>query len=98
MNPQVVEDKVPSYETVKEKIRNIDNTVIVARVYYMFETLTYRFQLMKKNRMCMVEIPKVLLDAIKNNNSSADQELTSILAAYIESSECWAEFKESTKI
>ena len=98
MTPQVTEERVPAYDIVKDKIKDIDHTVIIARVYYMFGTLTYRFQLMKKDKMCMVEIPKVLLDAIKNNNSTAVQELASILAVYLNGSECWTEFGESTKV
>jgi hypothetical protein len=98
MTPQVTEERVPAYDIVKEKIKDIDHTVIIARVYYMFGTHTYRFQLMKKDKMCMVEIPKVLLDAIKNNNSTAVRELSSILAVYLNGSECWAEFEDSTKV
>jgi hypothetical protein len=98
MTPQVTEERVPAYDIVKEKIREIDSTVIIARVYYMFETLTYRFQLMKKDKMCMVEIPKVLLDAIKHNNSTAVHELSSILAVYLNGNECWTVFEDSTKV
>lgn len=98
MTPQVADERVPAFDIVRDKIKEIDATVIIARVYYMFETLTYRFQLMKKDKMCMVEIPKVLLDAIKNNNSTAVHELSSILAVYLNGSECWAEFQDSTKV
>ncbi len=88
-DPLVTEDRVPSYEKVKEKIGEIDNTIIIIRTFYNFNNLTYRFQLIKKEKMCVMEIPKVLLDDLKNDGSSAEQELTDILKLYIESSDCW---------
>ncbi|GBE05889.1 MAG TPA: hypothetical protein ENH31_07410 [Nitrospirae bacterium] len=88
-DPLVTEDRVPSYEKVKEKIGQIDNTIIIIRTFYNFDNLTYRFQLIKKEKMCVMEIPKGLLDDLKNDGSSAEQELTDILKLYIENSDCW---------
>lgn len=88
---QLSEDKVPAYEVVKEKIRLIDNTIIIVKVFYMFDTITYRFQLFKKEKMCMVELPKKLLDAIKNDGLTQQQQLMDILYAYIKGSDCWIE-------
>ncbi len=85
----VTEERVPSYEAVKEKIKQIDNTIIIYRVFYNFDNLSYRFQLIKKDKMCIVEIPKMLLDDLKNNGSSSDQKLAQILKVYTSSSECW---------
>ncbi|HDH34384.1 MAG TPA: hypothetical protein ENG88_02890 [Nitrospirae bacterium] len=88
-DPLVTEDRVPSYEKVKEKIGQIDNTIIIIRTFYNFDNLTYRFQLIKKEKMCVMEIPKGLLDDLKNDGSSAEHELTDILKLYIENSDCW---------
>ncbi len=97
MDPRVSEDRVPSYKKVEEKIREIDNTIIIARIYYIFNHLgstVYRFQLIKKNKMCILEIPKKLLDNLKkDSNSALEQELTDILNLYVQRSECWAEFE-----
>ncbi len=88
---QLSEDKVPAYEVVKEKIREIDNTIIITKVFYIFDTITYRFQLFKKEKMCMVELPKKLLDAIKNKCSAHEQHLTNVLIECIKGSDCWIE-------
>ncbi|MBI5057401.1 MAG: hypothetical protein HZB61_12375 [Nitrospirae bacterium] len=88
---QLTEDKVPAYEVVKEKIEQIDNTIVIARVFFMFDTFTYRFQLFKKDKMCMVELPKKLLDTVKNDGTAPQLQLMNILNVYIESSECWNE-------
>ncbi|MBI4849162.1 MAG: hypothetical protein HY808_11405 [Nitrospirae bacterium] len=88
---QLSEDKVPAYEVVKEKIEQIDNTIVIARVFFMFDTFTYRFQLFKKDKMCMVELPKKLLDTVKNDGTAPQMQLVNILNAYVESSDCWNE-------
>ncbi|HDZ62629.1 MAG TPA: hypothetical protein ENH40_05745 [Nitrospirae bacterium] len=85
----VTEERVPSYEAVKEKIKQIDNTIIIYRVFYNFDNLSYRFQLIKKDKMCIVEISKTLLDELKNNGSSSDQKLAQILKLNTSSSDCW---------
>lgn len=93
-DPMVTENKVPAYEIVEEKIKEIDITIIIFRTFYIFANLSYRFQLIKKEKMCMVEIPKRLLDNIKNDSTEAEQELMNILKLYIQNSECWAKFEE----
>jgi hypothetical protein len=90
-DPLVAEEKVPSYEIVREKILEIDSNVIISRTYYVFDNLTYRFQLIRKDKMCMVEIPKRLLDDIKNNGLESEQELAKILKFHVENSECWSD-------
>lgn len=90
-DPVVAGNKVPSYEIVEEKIREIDNTIIISRTFYIFDNLSYRFQLIKKDKMCMLEIPKRLLDDLKTDSSESEQELTNILKLYIKSSDCWTE-------
>ncbi len=92
-DPVVTEDRVPSFDIVAQKIRDIDNTIIIYRVYYLFNTFTYRFQLIKKDRMCIVEIPRHLLEGIGKDGASAEEELVRILREKIEDSECWNEFE-----
>jgi len=91
----VSEDRVPSYRIVEEKIREIDNTIIIARVYYIFNNgnFIYRFQLIKKERMCIIDIPRKLLDNLKDN-LSYQQELTTILNSHILRPDCWAKFEQ----
>lgn len=93
-DPLVTGNKVPAYEIVEEKIKEIDNTIIIFRTFYIFDSLSYRFQLIKKNKMCMVEIPRRLLEAVKNDSTESEQELTNILKLYIQKSQCWAGFEE----
>ncbi|MCK5286612.1 MAG: hypothetical protein KAJ59_02250, partial [Thermodesulfovibrionia bacterium] len=84
MDPQVSEENVPSYKTVEEKIRQIDNTIIIVRTYYIIENLsfTFRFQLIKKDKICMVDIPGKLLTDLKNKILASEQELTDILNSH----------------
>jgi hypothetical protein len=93
-DPIVSEDKIPSYKIVEEKIRQIDNTVIIARIFYLPNAQLYRFQLIKKNKMCMMEIPKKLLDTLKTNGASAEEDLKNILKLYIQHPDAWVELRE----
>lgn len=93
-DPVVTEDKVPSYDIVTQKIREIDNTIIVYRIYYLFNSFTYRFQLIKKDKMCMLEVPRSLLENLRIDGSSAENELSRLLSLTIENSECWTEFQK----
>lgn len=90
-DPVVAEDQIPGYKIVEENIRQIDNNVIIARIFYLPSSLTYRFQLIKKNKICMMEIPKKLLDNLKTDGSSAEEELKNILKLYVQQPESWVE-------
>jgi hypothetical protein len=79
MDPQVPKERIPSYEKVEAKIRELDGTVIILRVFYNIETISYKFQLLKNNKMCSVEIPRKLLEELKNGNIEKEEELTLIL-------------------
>lgn len=96
MDPRVSEDKVPAYKKVEEKIREIDNTIIIARTYYVYNRhkIAYRFQLIKKDKMCIVDIPRKLLDELKRNNKASEEELTSMLNLRVQDSECWSDFQK----
>jgi hypothetical protein len=92
-DPVVLEKDVPSFDVVDRKIKEIDNTIIVYRIFYFFNTFVYRFQLIKKDKMCMLEIPRNLLENMHTNGSSTEQELADIINSNIENAECWTDFK-----
>lgn len=58
MDPRVSEDKVPAYDIVETKIRHIDNTVIIFRIFYMLDTFIYKFQLLRKINCVFWKYPK----------------------------------------
>ena len=92
-DPLVTAGDVPSYHAVEEKIKEIDNTIIIFRIYYLFNTFTYRFQLVKKNKMCILEIPRSLLENLNKDGTRAEQELSIMLNLKIEDSDCWTVLK-----
>jgi len=92
-DPVVLEKDVPSFDLVSQKIKEFDNTIIVYRIFYFFNTFVYRFQLIKKDKMCMIEIPRSLLENMRINGSSSEQKLTDIINNNIENDECWTDFK-----
>ena len=88
-DPVITAKDVPSYQTVEEKIKEIDNTIIVYRIFYLFDSFIYRFQLIKKNKMCILEIPRNLLENLNKDGTRARQELYRILNLKIEDADCW---------
>ncbi len=92
-DPLVTANDVPSYHIVEEKIKEIDNLIIIFRIYYFFNTFTYRFQLIKKDKMCILEIPRSLLENISKDGTTSEQELSKILNLNIENSDCWTDIK-----
>jgi hypothetical protein len=89
MDPRVTEDKVPAYDIIETKIRHIDNTVMIFRIFYMLDTFNYKFQLLRKDKLCILEIPKKLLLRLKNGDLTADQEISRMLESTLESPDCW---------
>lgn len=92
-DPLVQEKDVPSFKILEEKIKEIDNTIIIFRVYYFFNSRIYRFQLLKKDKMCIVEIPRSLLEGLGNDGASAYHELSKLLDLNIENADCWSNFE-----
>ena len=92
-DPLVSEEKVPSYEIIEQKIREIDNTIIIYRVYYLLNSFTYRFQLIKKNQMCIIEIPRRLLESLSHDGTTSERKLTHILNSNIDNVECWNDIR-----
>jgi hypothetical protein len=92
-DPLVQEKDVPSFDVIEEKIRAIDNTIIIYRIYYLFNSRTFRFQLIKKDKMCMIEMPRSLLESLGIDGISAEKEVSRILDLNIENAECWNDFE-----
>jgi len=93
IDPLVSEDRVPSYEAVEGIIREIDHTIIIYRVYYLLGVFIYRFQLIKKDKMCIIEIPGVLLENIGKDGTKAEEELSKIINTKVEDEESWFELR-----
>ncbi len=89
MDRQVTKHEVPSYEIVEEKIREIDASIIVLRIFYIFMEIVYKFQLIKNDKLCTVEIPRKLLEGLKSRNPILEEKLTEILDASLQESDCW---------
>lgn len=89
MAPQVLKGGVPSYEIVEEKIKGMDGAVIIFRIFYIPESFTYRFQLLRNNRICMVEIPGKLLDSLRDGDPASEDELSELLNDHLQNSDCW---------
>lgn len=86
-DPMVSKEDVPSYEKVEEKIKQFDGTIMILRVFYLFDRYAYRFQLLKNNKMSMVDIPKNLLDGLKDGNPELEEDLTELLRSSLKDTE-----------
>lgn len=89
MDRQVSRKDVPSYEIVEEKIKAIDGSIIVLRIFYIFMHIAYKFQLIKNDKLCSIEIPRKLLEGVRGRNSILEEELTRILDTNIQHTDCW---------
>ncbi len=91
MDRQVSKKEVPSYEIVEEKIREIDGSIIVLRIFYIFMHIAYKFQLIKNDKLCTVEIPRKLLEGLKGRNPLLEEKLAELLDSSLQESECWVQ-------
>ena len=89
MDRQVSRKDVPSFEIVEEKIKEIDGSIIVLRIFYIFMHIAYKFQLIKNDKLCSIEIPRKLLEGVRGSNSMLEEELTRILDTNIQHADCW---------
>ena len=89
MDRQVSKYEVPSYEIVEEKIKEIDGSIIVFRIFYIFMQISYKFQLIKNDRLCTIEIPRKMLEGLKARNVMLEEELTRLLDSTIQHADCW---------
>jgi hypothetical protein len=90
MDRQVSKEEVPAYELVEEKIKEIDASIIILRIFYLFMHIAYKFQLIKNDKLCTVEIPRKLLEGLRDRNLNLEEELDRIIYASLEQSECWS--------
>ncbi len=90
-DPEITAIDVPSFSLVEWKIKQIDSTIMVFRIFFVPVELIYRFQLMKKDRMCTVDIDRSLLDELKSGVRTAEEELAEILLISIENENFWTE-------
>ena len=91
MDRQVTKNEVPSYEIVEEKIREIDGSIIVLRIFYIFMHIAYKFQLIKNDKLCTVEIPRKLLEGLKGRNPLLEEKLAELLDSCLQESDCWVQ-------
>jgi hypothetical protein len=89
MDRQVSKHEVPSYDIVEEKIKEIDGSIIVFRIFYIFMQIAYKFQLIKNDRLCTIEIPRKMLEGLKARNAMLEEELTQLLDSSIQHADCW---------
>ena len=89
MDRQVSKHEVPAYELVEEKIREIDGSIIILRIFYIFMHIAYKFQLIKNDKLCTVEIPRKLLDGLKSRNTSLEAELGKLIDTSLQHTDCW---------
>jgi hypothetical protein len=89
MDRQVSKHEVPSYDIVEEKIKEIDGSIIVFRIFYIFMQIAYKFQLIKNDRLCTIEIPRTMLEGLKARNVMLEEELTQLLDSTIQHADCW---------
>ncbi|UCD34371.1 MAG: hypothetical protein JSU90_08720 [Nitrospiraceae bacterium] len=89
MDRQVTKNEVPSYEIVEEKIREIDGSIIVLRIFYIFMHIAYKFQFIKNDKLCTVEIPRKLLEGLKGRNPLLEEKLTELLDSSLQHADCW---------
>ncbi len=89
MDRQVRKEEVPSYEIVEEKIKEIDGSIIVFRIFYIFMQIAYKFQLIKNDKLCTVQIPRKLLEGLNARNMMKEAELNKILESYLVQTDCW---------
>ena len=89
MDRQVSRRDVPSFEIVEEKIKEIDGSIIVLRIFYIFMHIAYKFQLIKNDKLCSIEIPRKLLEGVRGRNSILEEELTRILDTNIQHADGW---------
>ena len=93
-DPLVAESDVPSFNVLEKKIKELDNAIIIYRIYYFFDRMAYRLQLLRKERMCIIEIPRALLEDLGRDGTSAEREISHIISLNIEDEACWKEIQQ----
>ncbi len=91
MDRQVTKSQVPSYEIVEEKIKEIDGSIIVLRIFYIFMQIAYKFQLIKNDKLCTVEIPRKMLEGLRSRNPILEEKLMELLDESLQHTDCWVQ-------
>jgi hypothetical protein len=91
MDRQVSKYEVPCYEIVEEKIKEIDASIIVLRIFYIFMHIAYKFQVIKNDKLCTVVIPRKLLEGLRGRNPILEEQLAEILDSALQQSDCWVQ-------
>lgn len=92
MDRQVTKYEVPSYEIVEEKIKEIDGSIIVLRIFYIFMQIAYKFQLIKNDKLCTVEIPRKMLESLRSSrNPILEEKLMELLDESLQHTDCWVQ-------
>lgn len=91
MDRQVTKYEVPSYEIVEEKIKEIDGSIIVLRIFYIFMQIAYKFQLIKNDKLCTVEIPRKMLEGLRSRNPILEEKLMELLDESLQHTDCWVQ-------
>ena len=89
MDRQVSRKDVPSFEIVEEKIKEIDGSIIVLRIFYIFMHIAYKVQLIKNDKQGSIGNPRKLLEGVKGRNSVLEEEIIRILDTNIQHADCW---------
>lgn len=92
-DPLVSEDQVPSFGIIEKIVKEIDNSIIIYRVYYFFTAMKYRFQLLKKDKLCIMDIPRSQLEQLGKDGTQAESQMTEMVNESIENAECWKDFE-----
>ncbi len=92
-DPIVDEKDVPSFHLIEKQIKELDNTIIIYRIFYFFSSRTYRFQLIKKNKMCMIDLPRGILEDLGRDGTSSELDILEVITSNIENEDCWKEFQ-----
>lgn len=93
MCPEETINKVPSYSLVEKKIRQIDRNIMVFRVFFIPVESIYRFLLIRKDKMCTVELHRSLLESLKDGNTAPEEELAETLLISIDNDGFWTDIQ-----
>ncbi len=53
--------------------------------------IAFKFQVIKNDKLCSVEIPRKLLEGLKYRNALLEDELNRILDTSLQQADCWTQ-------
>ncbi|MBI4844514.1 MAG: hypothetical protein HY809_09360 [Nitrospirae bacterium] len=93
MSPELYKYQVPYYHVIEKRVKEIDEAIMVFRAFFIPVESVYRFQLIKKDKMCNVELHKPLIDSLKNGDARSEEELAELLLLSIENESFWTDIQ-----